>query len=281
MGLEDIANSSILQQFKTTNFITRPMLVKIVDKIPSLECYKRPSWTKKPLEPKAFQLLIKSIYEGAMRINEVVGLKVKDINFQTNEVTLRETKTGYKICKCADVQYYGGKHSGDGGRVYKIVKGDKKCKECLGKGKLRIPQFTSFPAWLTKEIAAYVLEKKLKNEDYLFSSPSFHGKHISSKWAYNQIRELTNLCDFKIYARNKIKRIENLYTHIFRKSKAKQMLLDGFTLGEVSKKLRHQDVSITTTYILAEFEDLANKERELELKSFSDYKKTDGGSRKK
>jgi integrase len=262
---EDLSIVVMNNQFSSTNFLSRAKIKEIIECIPSLSCYGSDKWARRPPSPEAFQLLIKIVYEGALRIDEGLKIRVNDFNPNNSELSLPETKTGWRSCKCAVYE------SIPGTRRKKLISTQNNCHMCHGKGKLRVTQYTNLPRWLSTEIIEYIRKNNLQENDYLFGSPSFPRKHISYGFVQKYLPEITEKCQLKISAKYKIRRTSQLYTHIFRKSKAKQMLIDGFTLGDVSKKLRHRDASTTTIYILSEDEDLARKEQELELKSFDEY----------
>lgn len=258
-------SNNILTKFSSTNFLGRSEIKKIINCIPELSCYDDGTWARKPLPPEAFQLLIKITYEGALRIDEGIKIIGGDISYGNRELRLGQTKTGWETCRCAVMEHV------PGARKRKIVQTDKNCKKCFGVGKFRIPQFTNLPVWLINEISVYVKKNNIKPDQYLFESPSFPGKHISYGFVQKYLPEITQKCHLQISARYKVRRINQLYSHIFRKSKAKQMLIDGLSLGDVVKKLRHKDAMTTTIYIMSENEDLARKEHETELQSFEDY----------
>lgn len=247
----------------TTNFLNRNQIQKLIKTIPKVSCYNRNTIARRPLGSEAFQLLIKIQYDGALRITEASNIKPKDIDFQISELELPNTKTGWEWCKCAKLKKGPAWTNKGGIKIRGLISVDKNCKKCNGKGKLRVPQFTSLPTSLTKEIENFIKKRNIDSKDYLFASPSFPHQPIGRKWIWQYLVEAGKLCNLNILARYKKKRIKNVYTHLIRKSKAKQMLKDGFEIGEVAAKLRHLDIKVTTTYVKAEHEDLVKKEREI------------------
>ena len=83
------------------SYLLSEEFVKVVEEIPNLKCYTNQVFSRKPLESEKFQLLCKIAYYGALRINEAIPIKVKDIDPVGYNLKLPETKTGYVWCKCA------------------------------------------------------------------------------------------------------------------------------------------------------------------------------------
>ena len=239
------------------NFLNREQIYKLIAFIPDLSCYRPKTRSRKPLDAESLDLLTKIVYEAALRIDEGINIKVKDIDFEFEEIVLPNTKTGIKWCKCAETEIVGnlGKKS--------LVSCDESCQKCKGKGKIRFDQHAWIPKWLLTEIKLFIAKRKLSKKQYLFESPSFPGKSISYEWIWKTYKELGNISGFDIVARYPIRKTKGIYTHFFRKCKAKQMyFIDKFTLTEISKKLRHTgDLRSLLTYIQADEEDLRDKER--------------------
>lgn len=239
------------------NFLKRDQIYQLISFIPSLDCYNKKQQARKPLDAIAFELLTKVAYEGAFRIDEAINIKVKDIDFKFEEIELPNTKTGRKWCECAKTEMVG--HT----RKRKLISCDPKCLKCKGVGKIRTKQHGWIPKFLMKELEEFILKRKLSKGQYLFESPSFLGQSISYEWVWKTYKELGFKSGFEILARYKVRKTVGMYSHFLRKCKAKQMyFIDGFTLTEVAKKLRHAgDLRSLLAYIEADEEDLRQKER--------------------
>jgi len=242
---------------ETTNFLTRDQVDEFIETVPKLNCYEKSSHARKPLPIPGLKLYTEIIYDGALRATEALNIKLKDVDIDYLELKLPLTKSGWRWCKCTTLE----KRMGSNRNF--LVSCDKSCRVCKGTGKKRIPQFTTLSPRVMKLISNYRDEVNIKGENYLFKSPSYPKQPIDYSWIYRRFVELGKLCNLKIFARYEIRRTKNIYTHIFRKSKAKQMDLDRFPIGVISAKLRHADITITTEYLKADLQDLKKVEGDL------------------
>lgn len=242
-----------------TNFLTPEMVKEFVENIPRLECYNSSNPNvRKPLPAYAFQLYIRGLYEGAMRAGEFRLVKLEDFDFNIYEIKLLHTKSGWRWCKKCSVT----KRYTHVNRKY-LVSCDPDCKKCDGTGKERRPQFTWFSKSLMKEFKDFAKDNHLNKVDWFFKSPSFPKLAFGYNTIGERCREVGRLCNFNILARYEVRRVRNIYTHIFRHSKAQQMDRDGIPIGTISKKLRHSNIQITTRYIQADLDDAKKVEGDM------------------
>lgn len=235
----------------TTDFLNPDQVKEFISKIPELSIYHRDIYNRKPLSSKSFQLLIHTIYDGALRAGEGRTILVQDLeNLRYGRLNLPHTKTGWDWCKCASHQ------------KKKLISCDLNCKKCKGTGKILRPQWTTISESLAKKLYKFINQNKLGKKDYVFASPSFPKQPISRDWLYKNIREVGTLCNIEIFGQRKSRLMKNLYSHIFRRSKAIQMDHDGASIGMIATKLRHTDIRVTTTYIKTGIGDLEKWEKE-------------------
>lgn len=236
---------------ESTDFLSKKQVRQFVTTIPELPIYQREIYARQPLPGRYFQVLIELIYDAALRMGEGREVKVEDLDLEYARINLPRTKTGWDWCKCATHE------------KRRLISCDKNHNKCEGRGKLRRPQSTTLSVPMAKKLHKFIQEEKLQSWQYLFRSPSFPKQSISDHWVWEWTREVGRLCDFKIFAERKHRIIKDVYTHLFRRSRAIQMDIDGATLGTISRKLRHMDVKTTTTYIQSSISDLQKWEKEL------------------
>jgi len=235
----------------TTDFLDPDQVQEFIRKIGELPIYHRKIFNRKPLDSESFQLLIHTIYDGALRAGEGRTILVQDLDdLKYGRLNLPHTKTGWDWCKCAIHQ------------KKKLISCDPDHKKCEGTGKILRPQWTTISESLAKKLYKFVKDNKLGPKDYLFASPSFPNQPISDAWIYKKIKEVGKLCDIEIFGQRKSRLMKNLYSHIFRRSKAIQMDRDGASIGMIATKLRHSDIRVTTTYIKTGIGDLEKWEKE-------------------
>jgi len=235
----------------TTDFLNPDQVQEFIGKISELPIYHRKIFNRKPLPCESFQLLIHTIYDGALRAGEGRNILVRDLqDLRYGRINLPHTKTGWDWCKCASHQ------------KKKLISCDLDCKKCKGTGKILRPQWTTVSESLAKKLYKFMNDNKLAKNDHVFASPSFPKQPISRDWLYKTIREVGILCNFEIFGQRKSRLMKNLYSHIFRRSKAIQMDHDGASIGMIAKKLRHTDIRVTTTYIKPGIGDLEKWEKQ-------------------
>ena len=172
------------------------------------------------------QLMFEVLCSGAFRISEVLQLIPEDI-LPNGKIRLRETKGGWKRCKCSKWKF----------GPMKLIKVDKKCKKCLGKGKFRVIQY----GWIQPNILEKlkVLAEKTDKDNRLFP--------ITRKQAWNYANQLVG-------AR----------THTFRHTWLTWLLeSEKFNKRDIKQKARHTSIATTGEYIEDNTDFTQSKEKEI------------------
>jgi len=173
-----------------------------------------------------FVELFRLLYFSALRVSEALYLKASDVDLDKRILTLRVTKTGYKKCNAC-------KGSG--------------CEKCDQRGKLRKPQYTTIHPWNIPTLYMCVAVKN--HDEYLFNTNRY------TLWNY--AKKAGKRAGLKVFEQQDNRLIEGVWTHLFRKSRAQQMILDGKAAGEdrdyllelVKIKLRHStNKDVTNRY---------------------------------
>lgn len=235
---------------EATDFLSKDQVKEFIENIPKLEIYEDSTQARKPLPVEHFQLYTKVIYDAALRSGEGRQIKVEDLDLEYARIKLPRTKTGWDWCSCSKHQK----------RVLLSV--DPGCRKCEGIGKLRRPQFATVSEGVAQEIYSFIQDYKIPKSHFLFTSPSFDKQAIGREWIRKHIKEAGSLCSFDIFAERKVRVIKGFYTHLFRRSRAIQMDIDGAPLGVISRKLRHMDIKTTSTYIRSSIADLQKWEKD-------------------
>lgn len=173
---------------------------------------------------EGFVQLFSLAYGSALRISEALNVYPKDLDFEKRILTLNQTKTGFKKCtKC----------KGQG------------CDKCGMSGRIRKPQYTTLhPKYLhdlDRYSGAFPMEKPL------FKTNRF------TLWSY--AKQAGKLAGLNVFEQQDERLIEGVWTHLFRKSRAQQMMLDK-SEGEASEyvfelvkiKLRHSAKARDVTF---------------------------------
>ena len=132
----------------TTNYLSPADFKKMVDAIPLVTEYNKSKLLSiqknRVPDPKKIQACAWIQYCMALRVSEGFPLHREDFDFDMNILTMQRTKTGFKKCKCSKW------------KKRALVSVDKDCKTCEGRGKKRVPQFTSIspdlPEWVKQFI---------------------------------------------------------------------------------------------------------------------------------
>jgi len=235
-----------------TDFLTIPQVNSFISNIPSMEIYSKDVHSRKPLPAHYFQLFIKTSYDAALRSIETRNIKIKDLDLPYLTINLPETKTGWEWCKCST-------HA-----KRKLINFDPDCKKCKGIGKIHYTQSAPISEAIAKEIYGFIQAEDLKENQYLFPSPSFPTQPISYSWIKNAMKEVGKITNIEIFSKRDKRILKNVYSHLFRRSKAIQMSRDGADIGMIAQKLRHKDIKTTTNYIKSSFSDLREWEQKQE-----------------
>jgi integrase len=167
-----------------------------------------------------FVELFRLTYGSALRISETLTVYPGDIDFEKGILTLNQTKTGYKRCPSCR-----GKNAVD------------HCKRCNGLGKIRRAQRTTIHPNYADSLRVYV--QTMTPDKPLFSTNRF------TLWSY--AKQAGKLAKLNVFEQQDERLIEGVWTHLFRKSRAQQMMLDkhedessDFVWELVKLKLRHR-----------------------------------------
>jgi integrase len=164
---------------------------------------------------EAFIVQFELIYGSALRVSESFSIYPEDLSFDKNILTLNRTKTGYKKCR---------KCKGEG------------CEHCNNLGKIRKAQYTTIHPKYAKRLKSYVTNLSP-------GTPIFKGNRFTL-WSY--AKQAGRLCGLNVFEQQDERLITGVWTHLFRKSRAQQMMLDksdnessDFVWELVKIKLRH------------------------------------------
>lgn len=223
-----------------TNYITQEQFQKLLDNIGHL-----PTTI---LNHDQLLLLFQTLYEGAFRISEVLKLTPKDLDHEHKQFILRETKGGWKKCKCVKttplsveqaakfVKETNKRISFDPKiRSFKLMVAEKDCLKCLGHGKYRVKQYGWVSPELFDKLAKY--SATLKNSDYLFP--------ITRQMVWWYCVKLGDLVGVKM--EHEEKETTNLFPHALRHTRAVH-LASKLDINAVQKKMRHTDAKTTSIY---------------------------------
>lgn len=181
-------------------------------------------------------------YGSAFRISETLSSYPGDFDFDKRLITLNVTKTGYKKCKCA--KYV----KNDNGNRH--LEGDIDCKVCSGKFKLRKAQYTTIHPKYVEGLKKYIMAKWNNRPDA--REPIF-ATNRHTLWSY--AKQAGKMAGLNVFEQQDDRLIEGVWTHLFRKSRAQQMMLDAssdetsdFVFELVKIKLRHSTKARDVTF---------------------------------
>lgn len=175
-----------------------------------------------PIE--GFVQLFSLAYGSALRISETLYCYPGDFDLEKRILTLNNTKTGFKKCsKCR----------GQG------------CDKCGMSGRIRKPQYTTIhPAYSDS------LQNYLQGADP--TKPLFATNRFTL-WSY--AKQAGKLAGLNVFEQQDERLIEGVWTHLFRKSRAQQMMLDKsedeaseYVFELVKIKLRHSAKARDVTF---------------------------------
>lgn len=135
-----------------------------------------------------------------LRTIEGFRARVEDFDFNNNLLTLPETKTGYKRCKCSKWE--------KGTR--KMISCDSNCSKCKGQGRIRVNQYTTI--WRN---AAAILKDYFVRMNY---GPKDHPWPYYTKIFNNYLKEAGTRAGIKILIVKDQLVIKNVSSYIFRNS---------------------------------------------------------------
>ena len=214
-----------------TNYITQEQFKALLDNIPKLSS---------DLPHDRIKLAFKVVYEGALRVSELLQITPEDLDKEHKQIILRQTKGGKRRCKCSKW------------KKTKLVSVDKDCKKCLGSGKYRVKEF----AWVSPETwqELLVCATTLPKETPIFP--------VSRQTFWSWCKQLGELVGVKM--QHEEKETTNLFPHALRHSRPIHLLQTGnFEINEIMTKLRHKSLQPTTTYVTVSRESVQAKEASL------------------
>ena len=213
------ASNQIFFETQSTNFLSAESFEKFLQSLSKIKSFdKYPN--RAPLNPEQLSILFRVMYGCGLRVSEAVSLKVKDLDLENRILVITSAKTGFKKCKNCKTQG---------------------CEKCNFKGKIRKSQYTTI---LPNDVS--LLEKYIKK--YCLNDDSLLFNNVSRQIIWSYGKQAGNLAGLKIYEMQDERSIKGIWTHLFRKSRAKQMLLDGASIELVKLKLRHSMNDATWRY---------------------------------
>lgn len=200
-----------------------------------------------PIPGEIAVLCFRFMEDTGCRVTETIHVKKQDINFNNFILTVTHPKTEEK-CKCS-------KWGWTENRTRKLLRVDKNCPKCKGKGKWKKPQRTTFTNRIKRELFQYC--EKLENDDILFP--------ISRQSLWKWGKKAGERAKIDIFQQKKERLIEGIFLHLFRSRCAFRILKDGindpYRRELVLYKLRHSPPTTTDIYSIIDINYLLGWER--------------------
>lgn len=215
---------------------------KIRSSLHMLNCYDSPGIGRKPLEMPKFQFALDLLYDGGFRIDELCKLQVNDIEYDNSRIRIKEAKGGKRTCKNSWRTFNNKLH-----RWERFC--EKNCKICDGTTKFRRPEYATIQEKTYGLIEKFISKWDLKNNDYLFDSPSFKNKPIGTRFFWEKMVEVDGLIGLNYYEELEDKVINNLHPHAYRKSLALDLFDAGFGINHIMIQLRHKSMAPVIHYL--------------------------------
>ena len=206
-----------MQEFKAANYLSPEDFDRFLLGFDKVNSYKATI----PL----MKLCANIQYFCALRISEVLTLRRDDFDLKNRILTLSNTKTGFKKCKCSTWE------------KKKLVTSNDSCVKCEGLGKYRIKQYTTIPRPLIIEIGEHL--KSMKQNVLLFNF-----NRITAWKSYKQAGK-----DLEIREQQEERNIEGIWTHLLRSSYIKFMRENGASIELCAAKLRHKERTAVDHYL--------------------------------
>ena len=208
------------QAYKEANNLTEEEYQKFlshVELIPS---------SRSPINGKEARLCYEFMEDTGTRVTETIHVKKKDLDFQTNILTVTHPKVEKK-CKCSR---WKNKHEYSNVKILEYA--DTNCKYCHGKGKWKKPQLTTFTPRIKSRLLDYV--STLNDDELLFP--------VSRQSLWNWAKDAGELAQIRIFQQKEERMIKGMFVHFFRALCSKRMKIDaaddGFRDELVQCKLR-------------------------------------------
>lgn len=210
-----------MQVFKEQNYLDQEDFAKFLDSFDGI------SQNNYKAKPELLKICASIEYYCALRISEVLTLKRDDFDLRNRILTLQNTKTGFRKCKCSKWEK----------RV--LISSDTKCSKCKGLGKYRVKQYTTIPKPLIIILSDFL--KSLRYNKNLFSFSRI------SAWKYYKIAGKN--ANLEIREQQFERSIEGVWTHLLRKSYLKWMRKNGASIELCEVKARHSEKRSIDHYI--------------------------------
>jgi len=208
-----------MQVFKAANYLSPEDFDEFLLGFDKVNSYKA--------TPEIMKFCANIQYYCALRISEVLTLRRDDFDLKNRILTLSNTKTGFKKCKCSTWE------------KKKLVTSDDSCVKCKGIGKYRIKQYTTIPRPLIVVISEYL--KSMKYNKLIFNF------NRTTAWkSYKQAGETSQL---EIREQQEERNIEGVWTHLLRSSYIKFMRENNASVELCAAKLRHKEKSAVDHYL--------------------------------
>lgn len=157
------------------------------------------------------RLLFEFMEDTGLRITESLHVQKKHLDFRTRIITVVYPKAE-KQCRCSEWEYVDLRT-----RKRKLVKANKNCPLCHGKGRWKKPQRTTFTPRIVQKLINYA--KDLKDDDYLFNV------HRYTVWRWG--KEAGKRAGINIFQQKDEKIIYGVFPHLFRALCSKRMIRDA------------------------------------------------------
>lgn len=192
-------------------------------------------------------VLFFNMLEGcACRVSEIIKLEKRDIDLEHRILTIRKAKTSKRLCKCS--------HYKKVNRRRIIVVDDKSCTKCSGERVIFKDQFTTVLARDIPTLAKYT--ENLSDCDKVFP-------RISRMTAWQYAKNAGIMAGLPIFEQQEERKVDGVWTHLFRKSRAKIMEDLGAKESLISRKLRHSAKNVTQVYTKVDLNAVLEWERKI------------------
>lgn len=160
---------------------------------------------------KTTRLCIEFMEDTGLRVSEAIHVKKKDCDFDTKILTVTNPKVKTK-CKCSRW-----KNKNDYSISKVLEYADPKCSKCLGKGKWKKPQQTTFTIRISDRLQEYC--DTLEYEQLLFP--------VSRQSLYTWTKEAGKRARIYIFQQKDERKIMGLFVHLFRELCSKRVKMDA------------------------------------------------------
>lgn len=209
-----------------TNFVSEEDFEKLLDSIPIQSGNDK-------MSNEDWRMFFTLMYGCALRIKETTKLKPENLDIEHRILTIPESKTGYKHCKCS-----AWKAPENSKRNTILVSADKACKRCEGKGKHRVSQRTTILPQDIKQLKSY-LYKKIEGQ-YIWP--------ITRQTAWTKFKQMCEDSKLSYFWQKEERAFKQGWPYLLRSSRAKIMEKMGAEYSLIALKLRHKSTMVTLRY---------------------------------